>query len=1008
MYLSKLQLQGFKSFAPKTILKFNDGISCIIGPNGSGKSNIVDAVRWVLGEQRVSTLRSDKMENVIFNGAKDRKPMGMVEVSMTIQNNKKVIKTEYDEVHIARRLYRSGESQYLFNKTPVRLKDILDVFTDTGLGSNSYSVIELKMVETILSENKNERRELFEEAAGVVKYKTRRKSALRKLENTRTDLTRINDIISEVQHSVNSLSRQVGKARRYLNYTDELKKHELDISRFRYHRLMDDLRPLKQQLDEVSKLKDESHHQITIDEALLEDYKNEQLKTEQQLQEIQKKLNELDIKIADNKREEAVADTKADEMQKTKKRYKEEIEHFNKRIELSEEHRKQYSEELSQLTEQQEKLHQEFLAVDKKRSEEMTRLQAEKSKIDELNNAFRRQFEALASQKDQLKQKEYQQGFQQEQLSNLESNLTEQKAQIDELNKKKEDLIKVKRQKEAELNTIQNALNTLNREMEAFTAEKEKHEQERDRINAHLNRVQTRIQFFEQIINSYEGHAESTQHIMAHKRDIPGIHAPLSDIISVKPELTDLLEIVLGGALDYIIVDDIESAKSLIQFARIHQKGRVTAIPLQSIQNIPDPEPIKVPDKAKHIMDFITCKPQYKKLISILLGDLMLVDQLEEAINLSSKHPSLRYITAKGETVNVNHLVSGGSHEKREISIIGRKDQLEQLRKDEKNFQAQLQKVEKNRATVIKSLAKHEEEKQRRSQQLTEIRNALMETEKNEHEQRFQISNLHTQINQNENHLTALRKNLKQLKGEIEELQVKVESEQNELNELEQETIESTKDYEQKNDAVQALINEVQQAQLNVSNINNQLKNRQNDVERSKSTINDLKTDIDNRVQEIEQIEKSLVEIENNRKKRREMQKKYWRERDQLDDQLKTIEQEYQDMRDKIKEIEDQTKQYRRQHDSSLEKTRQLEMQISDNRYKAERIRENMLNEYAEDVEIGLPYEELDEEATEEQINLLKQRIKNLGAVNPLAVNEYDKEKERLDFLTKQRDDLLQ
>ena len=196
MYLSKLEIIGFKSFANKTKLDFTDGVSCIIGPNGSGKSNIVDAIRWVLGEQRVTSLRSDRMENVLFNGTRLRKPIGMAEVGMTIQNNRNILKTEFDEVLISRRLYRSGESQYLINKSPVRLKDILDLFVDTGMGANSYSVIELKMVESILSENTQERRQLFEEAAGIVKYKIRRRSALRKLDATHDDLNRLNDIIS--------------------------------------------------------------------------------------------------------------------------------------------------------------------------------------------------------------------------------------------------------------------------------------------------------------------------------------------------------------------------------------------------------------------------------------------------------------------------------------------------------------------------------------------------------------------------------------------------------------------------------------------------------------------------------------------------------------------------------------------------------------------------------------------------------------------------------------------
>ncbi|MEJ2054122.1 MAG: AAA family ATPase, partial [Calditrichaceae bacterium] len=326
MYLSKLEIIGFKSFANKIKMEFADGVSCIIGPNGSGKSNIVDAIRWVLGEQRVSSLRSDRMENVLFNGTRLRKPIGMAEVSMTIQNNKNILKTEFDEVLISRRLYRSGESQYLINKSPVRLKDILDLFVDTGMGANSYSVIELKMVESILSENTIERRQLFEEAAGIVKYKIRRRSALRKLDATHTDLNRINDIINEISKTVNSLSRQVGKARRYLEYNDQLQKTEINLYRFRYNRFIDAIRPLKMQLQEASKLKETSHHQITMDEALLEDYKRELIKTEQKFQETNRKIHEIDSKISEINQDQAVAETKSEEIKKTRERYKLEIE----------------------------------------------------------------------------------------------------------------------------------------------------------------------------------------------------------------------------------------------------------------------------------------------------------------------------------------------------------------------------------------------------------------------------------------------------------------------------------------------------------------------------------------------------------------------------------------------------------------------------------------------------------------------------------------------------------
>src|SRR3989339_1577205 len=230
LYLSKLEILGFKSFAQKTVINFNDGITSIVGPNGCGKTNIVDAIRWCLGEQKSGALRSDKMENVIFNGTAARKPMGMAEVSLTIHNTKGILPTEYTDITITRRIFRSGESEYLLNKNPCRLKDITNLFMDTGIGANAYSVIELKMVETILSNKAEERRVMFEEAAGVNKYKLRRRLALRKLEEVKADLTRENDIVTEVEKKVNSHERQAKRAEKHNKISTRLRELELDLA----------------------------------------------------------------------------------------------------------------------------------------------------------------------------------------------------------------------------------------------------------------------------------------------------------------------------------------------------------------------------------------------------------------------------------------------------------------------------------------------------------------------------------------------------------------------------------------------------------------------------------------------------------------------------------------------------------------------------------------------------------------------------------------------------------
>ncbi|MDI6767297.1 MAG: AAA family ATPase, partial [Bacteroidota bacterium] len=286
MYLSKIEIIGFKSFAHRVNLNFDAGVTAIVGPNGCGKTNIVDAIRWALGEQRYSTLRSDKMEDVIFNGTKNRKPVGLAEVSLTIENTKGILPTDYSEVTITRRVFRSGESEYLLNKVQCRLKDIVDLFMDTGMGSDAYSVIELKMVETILSDKTDERRRLFEEAAGVTKYKFRRKAAIRKLQDVQQDLARVNDIVKEIQKTVNSLERQAKKAEQYNEVSNKLKALEIDLLEREYAYLHDKLKPLQEKflLASIDKTK--------LSEIL--HFQEEQIeKLRLDLDEVEKRLHEI-------------------------------------------------------------------------------------------------------------------------------------------------------------------------------------------------------------------------------------------------------------------------------------------------------------------------------------------------------------------------------------------------------------------------------------------------------------------------------------------------------------------------------------------------------------------------------------------------------------------------------------------------------------------------------------------------------------------------------------------
>ena len=294
MYISELNLHGFKSFAKKEKLKFGEGVTVIVGPNGCGKTNIVDAIRWVLGEQKYSVLRSGKMGDVIFNGADGLKPLSVCEAFLTVHNNRGKLPLEFNDIEIGRRVYRDGESEYFINRTPCRLKDINDLFVDTGMGSDAYSVIELKMIEQILSETADDRKRMFEEAAGINKYKQQRRSAMRKFDAVQQDLERINDIVQEVEQKVYALNLQLKRFKRHEKLSEELKERELSLAFIRIHEFESEISPLRQRVMEFNHLKDEKSSDTSLHEAKLDELKTLYSEQQGELQALQSALRTLE------------------------------------------------------------------------------------------------------------------------------------------------------------------------------------------------------------------------------------------------------------------------------------------------------------------------------------------------------------------------------------------------------------------------------------------------------------------------------------------------------------------------------------------------------------------------------------------------------------------------------------------------------------------------------------------------------------------------------------------
>jgi chromosome segregation protein len=1004
MYLSKLEIFGFKSFAQKTGLKFTEGIACVIGPNGSGKSNIVDSIRWVLGEQKISTLRTDRMENVIFNGTNNRKPLGMAEVSLTIQNNKQILRQEFTEVVVTRRLYRSGESHYLINKAPCRLKDIQELFMDTGMGSDSYSVIELSMVENIISENPADRRHLFEEAAGVTKYKARRKSALRKLDSTLQDMNRINDIIVEIRRNVNSLSRQVGKARRYLEYKAELQKIEVDLARFRYTRLMDEIAPLQKQLAEISVIREDANHQITLEEALLEEYKREILQAEDQLQTTAKHLAEQDDQINLIKQEEAVAQTRSQALNESIKRNEKDIVDFTTRSGQLSEREKNLSDEIKE----QEKIVAEAKNIYETAKQEYdlfaAGMQQEKAGIQELNTAYKAALDDYNSVREIFYQKQYQT----EVAGNQARQLTEEAALAEKADKEI-----ARRMKEMAERSIgqKEVLNGIEKELIS-------RRQTVDDINRKINTLQTTLQeskqvlenrrakkeFFEQLLTRYEGHTQATRFLMQNRQQFPGIHGPLSEMISVRDEFRAAVESALGETLDYVIVDTLNTARMILKSFSGEKHGRVTLLPLDLLESVKTPA-AHLPS-LKPLSGEVRVKTPYRKIIDVLLGDVYLVEDLESAIGKAGKNGSARFVTSEGELYQYPPAISGGASVEDESSLTGRSERLAALQKDIETIEKKIQKhatdieeADIRKKGVVAEITSFESRR-------TEIINVLAASEKSEAQLNYEKKSGDVSAKERLLKIEALRRQISDYQKDLSGAEEELSHKKNLLEQLEEKSRQANASYDQKYNTLQSQSDVMQKKQVEYIGQQNNKEGLEHELNRTREQISELSGLIDKRKSEIGEMQTELKQIRDGKKDREDRQKRIWEQRDRIEGGREKIQQTYHELRDKILNLENQIKKFRKQHDSSVERSRQLELQIQENQMKSENLMERIREEYSADISVGIAFEGLEVEECEQQIETLKFKIIQLGQVNPLAVSEYEKENERLQFYEKQFSDL--
>ncbi len=1019
MYLSKLEIFGFKSFAKKTGFSFHNGITSVVGPNGCGKSNIVDAIRWVLGEQKAGVLRSERMENVIFNGSKTQKPLGMAEVSLTIENTRNILPIEYSDVVITRRLFRSGESQYLLNNSICRLKDIMDLFMDTGMGPNAYSVIELSMVEQILNGKAEERRHIFEEAAGVGKYKARRKAAFRKLEATAADLLRLQDILSEVEKSVDSLKRQVQKAERYQNYAEELKSTDLLFSSHKFVSYQNELEPLVGESKDLHGRREKISAALATEEAAIEELQLKLLEMEKQLVARQRDLNANTERIQKKEEEVLVSQERIRAVRENRDRFGQEIVELNKRSEQfgemavtlgnrQEEMRLEVEHLESEHAQRQRALEPQREVFQAKR-QEWRGLETQRTSEGETITQLQKEAERLRTQSEYSEQRRQQLALEQQALlsqkneleagrSALALQVAQALARLDQLQLQSEEW-------QDQILAKQNALAALKQRILD--------------LNGDMQRHRDRAALLRQFMESYEDYPAGVKHLWRDGALAEGCFGTLGEKIKVDEKYRRALEVALGESVVALIVDHQARACDGITILRESAKGTAAFLSLSNGAALGYRAPHNDFVNDSRILaragDLVDCAPELRPVVQGLLEDCFLSASLEDARALAAQESNrrLRFITPAGDMISNWGFMRGGASENDGHSVIGRKAEIEALDHEIERLDLEIDDL----ITVRERTERELQEGQKESEALEQNRKVL---EKDRQQLEIEFGQAAFRFTKTEEEWRQRVEELQRLEATHAELAAVLSGLEPRLEEFtgKRQLVENS--YAQLATEIEALEQALRQAeqvandaQLKAVEARANLRNLESERERVESSRREVVESIQHRTGQIAEAEGQDKNLTEHVSEIRSQMQDDFAERKELEDLVQELERTFREEKATVEAKEKALRPLRTERDEVSERLHQVELRVAE----LNMLRDNLSKTIHEAYEVDLPRhvaahppelsQEFDLATTDERVGWLRNRLKSMGPVNMLALEEYQKEKERFDFLTTQKEDLL-
>lgn len=1016
MYLKSVEMQGFKSFADKIYLDFNPGITAIVGPNGSGKSNISDAIRWVMGEQSIKSLRGSKMEDVIFAGTVERKPLGFAEVSLTLDNSTKLFPLDYEEITVSRRVYRSGESEYSINKSACRLKDIHELFMDTGLGREGYSIIGQGKIDEILSNKSEDRRHIFEEAAGITKYKYRKAEAEKKLSQTTENLTRICDILSELEGQLEPLKQQSEKAKKYLNFREELKsidlklsvikikkgKEELSVTEKNYNELLFDIEVIENNIKLAEKQINDIYEEISAVEALTEEYRNTE---KESIASVNDYTNRINILL-----------TNVEHEKENIKRIESDIEKSVGSGKYLDDVLLEYGERIKKLTAEKEIAYAELEAKKQQQAEYEKELELSEKQYEELTEETDGKRLAIIGAEEKISSSESLLSSYELRKKNIASELEAKKSDYTSIEAKFDLLSEEKNKRFDDISRLKEELEKNNELCRKNETDLKMLSERKQKISSIITQKSSKRAVLEDMEAGLEGYGKSVKAVMNayNNGEISGtrLHGPLSQLIHTDKEYVTAIDIALQNSGQNIVTDNEEDAKRAIKYLKDKKAGRATFLPISTVK--PRKTDVSALKAERGFIalasELVKCKEIYGDIVSSVLGAVVVADNIDNAVLIAGKSGyKLMVVTLQGDLIRPGGAMTGGSIAK-SSGFLSRLSEIDGLKSQEEELRSELAAVDGDYKKIAEEIAEAYEKNALLSEKISVLNEEYIKIVSDYENQKAFYESLKSGKENLENELKSIEEDIKNTKEIIDGSNKLINEARSFLSEAEVRSAEAGEKIQKLKEVIEGLRSEMMEFNISYNNllkdiefniehkndISAQIENVENVNEERKNEIKAHQKRIEDINFQLDAFEEAKEKLNKNSETANIKVTEYVEKRKQLDEEVRKKQETEKAAREQLFSVT--------QHKNKLEsKKSRIESELNDI---FDRLWEDYETTYSEAETYLSDGEAVNSAEAEKKIASLKASIKNLGNINIDAIEGYKSVKERFDFLTVQTNDL--